>query len=172
MDILEILGRIGFDWRVFVFNLFNFLVIALLVRRFFFKKIMETIAERQRLINEGLQNAEMAKAELASSQRKGEEIIQQAKSEGNTLVKDSVTRAEAAALQIHSEAEAKAVQTHEKAKQQAVQERGQMFSDFKKEAADLVVLATEKLLNKKSSSKAQTEDVESLIQSMELKKTV
>lgn len=167
MDILEILGKIGFEWKVFLFNLVNFIIVALLLQKFFFKKVMGTIEARQQLIAQGVQNAEAAKSELAMSEQKGEEIIKAAKQEANEVVKQAVESANEAASKIKQANEAELEAMRAKAKEQQVKEREQMLADFKQEAADLVVLATEKLLQ---SRQVKADEAKQIINSLELNK--
>lgn len=158
MDILEVLGRIGFDWRVALFNIINFLIVAGLLYKFFFKKMWETMAERQRILTEGIENAERAKAELAMAEQKAAGIVKEAKGEANKIITASADEATKVASDIKANAEGEAAQLHERAKQTAEKEKAKMLSEFKQEAGELVVAATEKLVgttvNKDASQKA------------------
>lgn len=166
MDILEILGKVGFDTKVFLFNLINFIIVAAILRKFFFRKIMNTIEARQQLIEEGIQNAQAAKADLAMSEQKGEEIIKKAKLEANEVVKAAVESGNDAAAKIKQQAELDAEATRAKAKQQAAAEKEQMLSDFKQDAADLVISATEKLLGSRD---VKADEAKRILNSVELK---
>jgi F0F1-type ATP synthase membrane subunit b/b' len=43
MDILGILGKIGFDWQVALANLVNFLIIFWILKKFAFKPVREIL---------------------------------------------------------------------------------------------------------------------------------
>lgn len=168
MDILEILGKIGFDTRVFLFNLINFVIVALILWKFFFKKMVATMEQRQKELAEGFENAEKAKNELAMSNQRAKEIISDAKSEANQIVKQAVDKAKEAEVKLKQSAEEEVVQLKSKAQEQIKQERAKMLDDFKSEATDLVLLATQKLVSQSSDS-ASKEDVKKYLDSINLK---
>ena len=57
----EILSKIGFDYRVALANLVNFLIVLWVLQKFAFPKIQIVLAERQAKIRKGLADAEAAK---------------------------------------------------------------------------------------------------------------
>ena len=75
---LEILGKIGFDWQVALANLINFFIVFLLLKKFFFKKIKETIRERRNKIEKGLEDAEKAAESLKSAEIEKDSIVKEA----------------------------------------------------------------------------------------------
>jgi F-type H+-transporting ATPase subunit b len=167
MDILEILGKVGFDTRVFLFNLINFAIIAALLWKFFFSKMIKNIETRQQEIEQGLQDAEAAKSELAMAKQKGDELINEAKKEANGIVRESVETAKTAASKVRAEADAEIDKLREKSKAQIAEERERMISEFKSEASDLVVLATRKLLGEKE-GKTDPKDAEKVLSGLTL----
>ena len=78
MNILEILGNIGFDWRIAFANLVNFLIIFYLLKRYAFGPIGRILDERRRKIEEGLEHAREAETNLmmAKEERARDEAAQ------------------------------------------------------------------------------------------------
>ena len=64
MDIGLILANLGFDWRVALANLANFLIIVWILKRFAFKPIKAIIEKRENTIKEGLDKAKEAEERL------------------------------------------------------------------------------------------------------------
>ena len=61
MEILnEAALNIGFDWRMALAQLVNFLIIFYLLKRFVWGSIKKTLAERKAKIDKGLEDAEAA----------------------------------------------------------------------------------------------------------------
>lgn len=162
MDILEILGRIGFDWRVFLFNLINFIIVAALLQKFFFSKVMKTMEERQRIIDEGIRNSERAKKEIAEANDVKKRIISEAKIEASKIVKDAVNNAQDLSARIKSETEDQLAEMKSKAKENLQEEKKKMLADFRNQASNLVVKATKKILNNDSKNMSD-KDVEKLL---------
>ena len=170
MDILEILGKIAFDPKIFLFNLINFAIVAALLWKFFFTKMIKNIETRQEEIERGLQTAEMAETEIVMAKQKSEELIEEAKIEAGNIVKEGVVKAKDAVEKVKAEADEEVERLHEKARTQIENERSKMMQDFKEEASELVVLATHKLLAEKNSAdNTDKEDAERVISGLNLK---
>ncbi|MBU4369492.1 ATP synthase F0 subunit B, partial [Patescibacteria group bacterium] len=58
MDLQRILGNLGFDWRMALANLVNFLIIFFVLKKYAFKPIKEKLEEREKKIKTGLEDAE------------------------------------------------------------------------------------------------------------------
>jgi F-type H+-transporting ATPase subunit b len=87
-SLLGILSKIGFDWQVALANLFNFLIIFFILRRYAFKPIGKLIKERQERIDQGLENAKKTEQMLLDSKKDYEEMIQKAMQESNKIMTD------------------------------------------------------------------------------------
>jgi hypothetical protein len=85
MDIGLILANLGFDWRVALANLVNFLVIILILKYFAFKPIAKIINEREDKIKKGIEDAERAATEFQMAKQVCEKTIE--KGEFENLVK-------------------------------------------------------------------------------------
>jgi F-type H+-transporting ATPase subunit b len=84
MEILQDIGnKIGFDWRLALTSLINFLIIFFLLVKFALPAIKKTIDERTAKIKEGLRLREEA-----------DKIVTQAKSEGLEITKGANKKAE------------------------------------------------------------------------------
>lgn len=167
MDIAEILGKIGFDGKMFLFNIINFLVVLFLVRKFLFGKIVSTIDQRKEEIKTGLENAERFKSELAMAEQKSDELISAAKAKANKLVIAAEAEANVVAEGIKSEAATEAEAIIAKAHEKTRQEREQMIARIKKETADLAIMATEKIIREKLNDAKDKQLIESYLDKLE-----
>ncbi|HEX9804794.1 MAG TPA: F0F1 ATP synthase subunit B [Candidatus Dojkabacteria bacterium] len=161
MDILEILGKIGFDWKMAVISVINFLVVLLIISKFIFAKIGESVEERQKIIQKGLEDADRVANELSMAEQKYNDIIKDAQKEANSIITDAEANAQTVAQDIKSKANDEAEEIKTKAQEQISKERSMMLDKLKRETADLAILATEKILKDKldqKSDKALIED--------------
>lgn len=144
-QLLNILGKIGFDWKMSLFNLINFLIAFWILKRFAFAPLVKIILERQKKAQETLENFDKSQSELAMAKQNAQEIIQEGKEKINYLM---------------SEAQAEAKHTVEIAKTKAKEETEKIISEAKitiqaekekmketlyQETAELISLATEKI---------------------------
>src|SRR5688572_18681750 len=81
--IQEISQTFGFNVHHFVAQVISFLLVAALLYKFAYKRILNVLEERRQTIAESLANAERIKQELASAQVKAQEILNQANTQAN-----------------------------------------------------------------------------------------
>lgn len=141
----DVLATIGFDFKFFIFNLVNFIIVSWLLYKFFFKKIFQTIEERQKLINQGLEDKLMYSSLLVQAEKQSEEIINDAKKEANMLTEKQKNLAIAMASKIVTKAQQESSQIIEDAKIAADREKTDILNQVKQNAVSIVVKAAKKL---------------------------
>lgn len=158
MNLLDILGRIGFDWQVALANLINFLIIYWILSRYAFKPIQAIIEKRQQAITEGLGQAKAAETELMMAKQKAEGIVSEAKQEANSLVASAKERGDV----LVEEAQKRAHQEEERiildGSKRVAEERAQAEASLQKQAAVLVATGVRNILGE-SMSKEQDESI-------------
>lgn len=144
-----VLSSLGINPTLFLFQLANFIVVALILWFLILKPLTQKMSERQKIIDESLQNADKLKAKLAKSeedymarlaaaQREAEKILEKANHEGEQLSAELKEKAKGEIAKLAAEG-----------KKQIASDKEEMLRHFKAEAADLVVLALEKVLAEK-----------------------
>ena len=68
----------GFDLRLFLSQVISFVIVALVLRQFAYKPILDVLEERRQRIAEGLLNAEKIKQQLAEAEQRYAEILAKA----------------------------------------------------------------------------------------------
>lgn len=101
----DITTTFGVDWPKFLSQVFLFLVVAFLLKKFALGPVQKTLEERRDRIAKGLADAEKMSADLKNAQAKAQEILTQAGAQATKFIEDA--RAAGAA-------------EREKARQQAV----------------------------------------------------
>lgn len=156
--ILEILGKVGFDWRVALANFVNFLIIFYLLKRFAFGPIKKVINERQNKIQDGLDNAKKAETALLLADKEKEKIIDKAKEEASGVLVMANKRGE----EIVSGSEIKGREEYERlvssAKTTIEKEKERAEEEVKEKTANLIVTGIEKILREKI-DKAEEEKI-------------
>lgn len=141
----DILLKIGFDFKFFIFNLINFVLVAVILYMFFFKKVFKTIEERQKLIAQGLEDKEKYSVLLTEAQKQSEEIIANAKKNANQITEEQKSQALALASKILSEAHNQSDIIIKGAKIAAEKEKLRILDEVKKDSVHIVVQAAKKL---------------------------
>ncbi|MEP6662166.1 MAG: F0F1 ATP synthase subunit B [Verrucomicrobiota bacterium] len=146
--IQEISRTFGFNVHHFVAQVVSFLIVAGLLYKFAYQKVLNVLEERRAEIASGLANAEKIKSELARTEASRLEILNQANTQANKLIEE----ARAAAARVQEIETQKAIATATdivtKAKQAAEAEHVRMLADLKREVGRLVVDTTGKVTGK------------------------
>lgn len=146
---MEILGKLGFDWQVALANLVNFLIIFYLLKRFLWKPLAGMIADREKTIKEGLDNAEKAKTDFVMAEEKSREIIAKAKAEGNEIIAKAKETADQMVVVAEERAKESAAAILAAADDRIKKQEASSYKELKEKTADLVSLVAEKFIGKK-----------------------
>jgi F-type H+-transporting ATPase subunit b len=127
---MEILNQFGFDIKLFVAQIINFVILVFLFKKFLYKALLKQIQERNTKIKKGLTDAEAAEKALAHAEAKQDEIIKKAGKEAESIMsnakktadeirENTIAQTKAEADKIMLDAKEQAALELEKVKQQA-----------------------------------------------------
>lgn len=83
---MEILHDFGFDPKLFAAQIVNFLLILFVMRRFFYKPILEMLHKRQKSIEEGVIKAQEAEKLFEKAAEKEKVILKKAQDEAKKMI--------------------------------------------------------------------------------------
>jgi F-type H+-transporting ATPase subunit b len=166
MNILEILGRLGFDWKLALMNLVNVGILFVLLKRYLFRPVIAMIDERRRVIKDGVDNALQAKTELLMAERRAQELIDDAKVEANKIVEASHNEAKRVGEQIKTKAKEEIELLIAQAKRNIEIDKKEMKDTLRKETVQIVVLAVEKILSEKLDGKRDTALIQDILSTL------
>ena len=143
------IAALGLDWKAFLFQLISFVIVLLILHKFVFGKLVHTLEQRQKAVEDSLKHAAETEEKLKNAQKTIADMLADARTEADALV--AAGHKEAA--QMVEAAEAKAVKRAEhivtEAKASMDVELGKAREALKKETAQLVAAATEHILGEK-----------------------
>lgn len=144
---LEILGTIGFDWRVALANLVSFLIIFLILKKYVFGPVGKTIEDRKKTIDEGLNKAQQSETELLVAKQKAEETLKVARTEANQIVATAKESGDDLVARAEKEATGKADEFMVQASKDIEKQKAQMEQELLDKTAQLVVKGVSKILD-------------------------
>ncbi len=144
----DILTMFGVTWGKFLAQVFIFLIVYLVLKKFAFGPVMAMLDERKRRIQEGEENLEKIKRDLDEAEAKTHEIIDVANKKSERMIEDARESAETFTNQQRQEAVHEANQIIAKAKEAGRLEQEQMASELKREFGRLVIDTTSKVSGK------------------------
>ncbi len=141
-QIEQIARTFGVDWIHLGAQIISFTILCALLYRFAYKPVLATLADRRKLIADGLASAEQMKAELARTEEKRQEVMAEASGQATRLIDE----AREAAARVQRDETAKAIATAEqiiaKARQASELDHARMLAELKAEVGRLVVQTT------------------------------
>ena len=138
---------LGLNLPQLIAQVVNFFVLLFVLRLVAYKPILKMLDERKQKIAEGLNAAEIARAEAASAQANIQAQLDTARKEGQEIV----AGAQGIATRIQADAREQSARDREaalvRAQSEIQQERDRAIADLRAEFADITVKAAEKVIN-------------------------
>lgn len=152
---MEILQNFGFDIRLFVAQIINFLILVFIFKKFLYKPLLKMMQDRETKIRKGLTDAEAAEKALANAEAKQDEIIKKAGKEAERIIdtakktseeirEETVTKSRAEAQKIIAEAQSQGKMELEKVRREAEGIALNISRSILEKALDDMFTATEK----------------------------
>jgi F-type H+-transporting ATPase subunit b len=155
---------------LFIWTLIAFLIVFLILKKFAWKPILATLADREKSIADSIASADKVRKEMANMQSENEQLLTQAREERSLMLKEAKDTKD----KIVSEAKAQATEEANKimaeARAQIQNEKMAALTDVKNQMGKLVIEVSEKVLRKELSDKAaQTSYISTLASEIKLK---
>ena len=136
------------DPGLFVWTILTFLLLLFVLAKFAWKPLLKMLNDREELIRSSLEDAEKAKEKLERLNAEGEAIINQARSEAQSILsegKAAVSKLKDETLDVAKE---QAKQIASEAEKQINIEKDKAIAEIKSEVVNLSMSIAEKLINK------------------------
>jgi len=138
----QIARTFGVDWPHLIPQIISFCIVCALLYRFAYRPVLTMLEERRKQIVEGLASAEKLKAELAQTQARRQEMIEQANAQATSLIHE----ARAAAARVQQQETQKAIAGAKlimvNAHEAAERDHDRMLAELTREVVRLVVETT------------------------------
>ena len=141
---MELFDQFGFDPKLFIAQIINFLILAFIFKRFLYKPLLKVIRDREQKITQGLSDAEKAEKALRSAEEEREVVLKKASLEAEEILKQTQESAEDARAKILSKTKAESEKMIEDAKNAAKAE----FENMQKEIRGISLKLSEEIQQK------------------------
>jgi len=149
---MEMLAKIGIDWKLLLAQAVNFAVAFWVLRRYAYQPMLDFLEKRTNKIETGLKDAELAARKLSEMEAKEKMVLAEAHKEAKRIM---IMASEAA----KKRDEAERALTEERlqaltlqAEQKIREEKERVMASAKQELGELVMLSVEKILQEKKTS--------------------
>ena len=143
----------------------SFAILYFILAKFAWKPILGAVNEREKSIKDALSAAEMAKEEMASLKADNEKILNEAKLQRESLLKEAREIRSRIIADAESEATEKANKLIESAKTAIENEKSAAMKELNNTVVDLSLNIAEKLLSKELDNKEkQQENIQEILE--------
>lgn len=149
------MAALGINLGFFLFQVFNFVIVLVLLYAWAYKPIVNGLEGRKKKIAQSLEDARIAAEARANAEAEAREILTKAQAEAAEKVREATQRAEVAAQDVTAQAEADAAKIRADAQVDATAERDQILSNLRGQIASLAIAATQRLLGDALDEKRQ-----------------
>ena len=153
-----------FSFGLFFWQTIIFVGLILLLKKFAWKPILDAVNEREDGIKNALLSAANAKKEMQNLQSDNQRILQEARLERDTMLKEAREMKEKVIADSKTEAQAQGLKMIEQAKAAIQSEKNAAMAELKSQVSTLSLEIAEKLLKDELSNKeAQVKLVEKML---------
>lgn len=146
---------LGLNLGYLFVQIFNFIVIFLILTAFVYRPILNLLDERRKRIAQGLEDAKVAAEARENAEQEAKAIISKAQAEAAERMQEATERAALAEKDLVAEAEKEAERIHQEAITEASQERERILSEVRGQIAALSMAAAQRLIGDALDEKRQ-----------------
>ena len=142
-----------FGFGLFFWQLIIFVGLIILLKKFAWKPILDSVNEREEGIKNALLSAENAKKEMQNLQADNQRILQEARLERDNMLKEAREMKEKMVADSKTEAQATGLQMIQQAKTAIEAEKNAALAELKSHVSNLSIEIAEKLLKDELTNK-------------------
>jgi|TARA_B110000459_G_scaffold102875_1_gene114388 F-type H+-transporting ATPase subunit b len=158
-----------FSFGLFFWQLFIFVGLILLLKKFAWKPILDAVNERETSIKDALSSADEARKEMASLQEDNQKILQEARAEREALLKEARTSGADLLAKAKEDAKLEADKILSQAQDAIQNEKRAAINELKNQVAQISLEIAEKVIEGELEDKdKQTSLVEKLLKDASL----
>ncbi|MCS7092198.1 MAG: F0F1 ATP synthase subunit B [Patescibacteria group bacterium] len=142
---MEIFKDFGVEPVLILGQIVNFLILLFILKKIFFKPILNHLEKRRKIIEEGLRNAQEAQKIIEKAKKEYQETISKAKAEFNQILEDARIQANKITYDAQLKAQKNVEAMLQEAREKIAQDRINLENEVKKDMVRLVAIAVEKV---------------------------
>jgi F-type H+-transporting ATPase subunit b len=164
--ILDTLGKVGFDWKMALFNFVNFLIVFAILKKYAFGPITKIIEERQKKVKDSVDNIQKAKTQLLMAESRAQELLDEAKAGANKVAEKAHEQGKVQMDKMKDKAKQEIALLVDQAKRNIEIDRKDMQENLRTETVELVLLAVEKIISEKLDDKKDEAYIKNILESL------
>ncbi len=140
------MDKLGLNLGFLLFQIFNFVILAILLYAWAYKPILNMLDARRKKIAQGLEDARIAAEARANAEKDANKIMAEAQAKAAQIVREASDRAEAAGHEIRAQVDAELAKERANALSEVEAERERNLSELRGQVAALSLAVAQKLI--------------------------
>ena len=153
---------------VIAFQAINLIAFLFILNYLVFKPLLKTIKDRAEKIQKGVENAEKADLMIQESEETRQDVLRKTKAESQSILEDAKKSADQVRTEIIGNAQKDAEKLVAAGSASAEEQKTKVAKELQSKMAEMVVMAAEKVLQKKIDSSADANLIEESIKSVKI----
>ena len=142
-----------FSFGLFFWQLLIFIFLVLLLKKFAWKPILDTVNERESSIKDAMSEADKARNEMASIQESNQKVLKEARAEREALLKDARNTGAEIVAQAKTDAKTDANKIISQAQEVIQNEKRAAVNELKNQVAKISLEIAEKVIDTELANK-------------------
>ena len=142
-----------FSFGLFFWQLLIFIFLVLLLKKFAWKPILDTVNERESSIKDAMSEADKARNEMAAIQESNQKVLKEARAEREALLKDARNTGAEIIAQAKTEAKNEANKIISQAQEAIQNEKRAAVNELKNQVAQISLEIAEKVIDTELANK-------------------
>ena len=163
---MEILSKLGIDWRLLIAQLVNFAILLAVLYKFVYKPLLALLEKREAMIAKSVEDAQAIEHRLKETEKASEEALAEARLEASKVFEESEKVAEERRKQALEKTKGDVAHIVEQTRQMLKSEKETMMQEARQEIATLVVTAVERVLSDVAHDKVSDQLVKKTLERM------
>ncbi|HBH17310.1 MAG: ATP synthase subunit b [Parcubacteria group bacterium GW2011_GWD2_43_10] len=168
---MELLTKLGIDWKLLIAQAVNFLIVLAVLYRFLYKPLLKFLDERKRRIESSLTEAKRIESELKNLEQKRIESDREARRQAQEIIVAAEKEAEIRRQEVINKMKQEAQAALEEAKQRFESEKEEAMRSLRQDSARLITQALTKVIGKLPSGEVDKKLVSEAVEEVSRRRT-
>jgi F-type H+-transporting ATPase subunit b len=160
----ELFGKLGIDWKLLIAQVVNLAIVFWVLKRFAYKPILQVLERRSQRIAQSMRDATAVAQERKGLVAEKERMLSEARAESGRITDTARKDAEAYLDRTKQEARADTEKMKTDAKKDIARMKDAIVDETRGDLADLIMLATEKVVRIKLDHVEDRRMIEDVVQ--------
>lgn len=159
---MELLTKLGIDWRLLLAQIVNFAILAGVLSAFVYRPLLNLIDARRERVRKAMEDAKRIEEQKEETERHRQDALRKIDEECGVILERTKREAEKAKAEILESAKREADALFSKGREQLEEERAKVFAEVQGTLAETIMRMTEKIIEREFSPSDQKRLVSSL----------